>query len=168
MAGPSKDILPGTRIGFLTVVGKVRTPPGANGGQRYRTQCECGKRETVPRFYLMRKEPKTHCGCKNQVADNPYTKRSWTMMHVRCESTTHVAYHHYGGRGIKVCERWHKSNPDGWANFLADMGPRPEPKGGKVWSLDRFPDVNGNYEPGNCRWADKGQQAQNQRRFKTP
>lgn len=163
MGGQTKDIPAGTKIGFLTVLQKVRTPPGSNGGQRYRIVCECGKRETVPRFYLMREKPKTHCGCKAIEADAPYTKRSWFMMHERCYRPTHVAWEHYGGRGISVCWRWHRDNPEGWKNFLADMGPRPEPKGDKVWTLDRFPNNDGNYEPGNCRWADKKQQRANQR-----
>ena len=158
MKGPTKDISPGTRFGFLLVVQKVRTPPNAPGGQRYRIQCDCGKRETVPRFYLMRKaNPKTHCGCKAVQADEPYTKRSWYMMHVRCYDTSHVAYADYGGRGIHVCARWHRDNPEGWNNFKKDMGVRPQDK-----SLDRK-DVNGIYEPDNCKWSTAKEQRANQR-----
>jgi hypothetical protein len=165
---PSKDLPPGTLFGELRVIQKVRTPPNSHGGQKYRVQCSCGARMTIPRFYMMRKHnPKKHCGCKAKVADNPYTKRSWFMMHVRCYNPNHVAYHHYGGRGIEVTWDWHKDNPDGWKNFLRDMGPRPEPKDGKVWTLDRK-NPNEGYHKDNCRWADKATQSNNQRRHWAP
>src|ERR1700745_3506327 len=122
---PTLDILPGTRFGDLTVIQKVRTPPNSPGGQRYRIQCVCGNRETVPRFYLFRKKGKTHCGCKAPKADEPYTKRSWYAMHLRCYYKKHVAYKDYGGRGIQVEWPWHRDNPEGWENFKRDMGRRP-------------------------------------------
>jgi len=72
----------------------------------------------------------------------------------RCYAKNCRSYPHYGGRGIKVCDRWLGS----FENFFADMGARPNPKD----SLDRI-DVNGNYEPGNCRWTDAITQHNNQR-----
>lgn len=68
---------------------------------------------------------------------------SWGGMIARCTNPKATGYIYYGGRGIEVCERWFK-----FENFLKDMGDRPE-----GMTLDRFPDKNGNYEPGNCRWA---------------
>ena len=84
---------------------------------------------------------------------NTQIYRSWTQMIQRCENPNNIGFKYYGGRGIKVCKRWHT-----FENFFADMG---EPPVGK--SLDRWPNNDGNYEPENCRWATIFQQAKNQR-----
>lgn len=81
------------------------------------------------------------------------TYYSWSKMKERCLNPNHEKYSNYGGRGIKVCERWMS-----FENFLADMGERPYGK-----TLDRK-EVNGNYEPENCRWATAKQQRRNQRK----
>lgn len=77
--------------------------------------------------------------------------RAWINMRSRCDNPNTPGFHNYGGRGIYVCERWYS-----FENFLADMGPRPAEK----FSVDRI-DVNGNYEPSNCRWADSKTQCRN-------
>jgi hypothetical protein len=77
----------------------------------------------------------------------------WKEMHRRC-SPNHQSFKHYGGRGITVCERWNV-----FANFIADMGPRPHPK----LTLERI-NNDGNYEPGNCRWATWKEQYANKRK----
>jgi hypothetical protein len=78
----------------------------------------------------------------------------WANMIRRCEKVDGQDWHLYGGRGITVCDRWRSSFP----NFLADMGRKPS----RRHSIDRI-DVNGNYQPGNCRWATPKEQRQNQR-----
>ena len=79
--------------------------------------------------------------------------RSWKSMRARCHNILATGFRHYGGRGISVCERWR----DNFSAFYEDMGPRPPST-----SLDRI-DVNGDYEPSNCRWATCFQQAANKR-----
>lgn len=90
--------------------------------------------------------PKIH----NQTGTKEH--RTWILIKYRCHTATASDYYRYGGRGIKVCDRWRSSFMD----FLSDMGRAPSPK----HTIDRI-NVHGNYEPGNCRWATNLEQSNN-------
>jgi len=97
---------------------------------------------------LIMRTAKTHGHCCNYKITRTYS--IWASMLQRCSNMNCHKWSRYGGRGIKVCDRWHK-----FVNFLADMGEKPE-----GLSIDRI-DNDGNYEPGNCRWATPKQQMNN-------
>lgn len=158
------------RFGRLTVIGEKK--------ERYRgkcvwiCRCDCGK--TVHNIaYVLQIGRVVSCGClRNEKSGKRYTTHgmyksdvpnasvlhrrtygSWHTMLVRCYDSNCVRWMDYGGRGITVCERWRNS----FKAFLQDMGTRPEDK-----TLDRI-NVNGNYEPSNCRWATQHEQLLNRR-----
>lgn len=159
--------LSGLVFGRLTVIEWIDVE---NKNSRWRCLCECGRQCIVYGCHLKTRAT-TSCGCFASEQTSRATKTHgmsgphghpvyniWKAMIRRCESSHCKEYASYGGRGIKVCERWRKSFPD----FLSDMGERPTHV---RHSIDRL-DVNGNYEPGNCRWATYVEQANNKRNTK--
>lgn len=122
-------------------------------------ECECGSvREYAVNNIKSGMSKSCGCkpvmGCKNNISLHPLHS-TYAKMLYRCSNAKDKSYADYGGRGIKVCDRWKKS----FINFLADMGERPS----EDYSLDRI-DNDGNYEPSNCRWATQKEQMNNTRR----
>lgn len=173
-------IICGQKYGRLTVV--KRGPDKMCGTTvrvrqtRWFCECECGTQVLVVGHKLRSGHTKS-CGClkrESSVADRLNVDnehhgmndtpeyRTWIGLKNRCLNRRDKAYKDYGGRGIQVCERWRKS----FSAFYEDMGPRPRLyRKRSVFSIDRI-DNNGNYEPGNCRWATHKTQNNNKRKQK--
>lgn len=114
----------------------------------------CAKHNARLRRHGTTDDPKR---CENGiVANNRYTYASYSCMLGRTKYKSHKQYKDYGGRGIKVCDRW--AAKGGFKNFLDDMGQRPD-----GYTLDRI-NVDGDYTPENCRWATKEEQSRNKRK----
>lgn len=152
---PNAKNLVGKQFGKLIVLSLAGR--GKRSEMRWNCLCECGG-ELAVRGSSLTSGNTSSCGCcgalkRTHGLSGTPTYRAWVQMHTRCYNTNYRFYHRHGGRGISVCERWHT-----FENFFADMGERPSPD----HSLDRK-DNDGNYEPGNCRWATRVEQAQNSR-----
>jgi len=157
MSPPAIPIAPGDVFGRLTVLASAG--PDKHGALRYDARCECGERTTVRGVDLTHGRTKS-CGCLardahtthgHTVGDASPTYRTWHAMVERCTNPKHASYHRYGGRGITVHAPWLT-----FENFLREVGERPTPK----HEIDRE-NNDGNYEPGNVRWATRAQQARN-------
>lgn len=159
--------LTGKVVGRWTVIEYV-------GNRRWRCRCACGNEKDVIATVLTSGRSNS-CGCYRIEQGREHGAkinlrhgeggngretpeyRAWVAMIQRCTNQSHKQFPNYGGRGIRVCDRWRNS----FENFLQDMGRRPG--GAYEYSLDRYPNNDGDYEPGNCRWATYVEQNSNKR-----
>ena len=136
--------------------------PSKNGRRFVIAKCDCGVEKSVNLQSIVMEKSK-NCGCtgkdriSNQNRRHSLSKTPeyiiWKAMKARCKNPNNK---YYGAKGIKVCDRWVNS----FENFISDMGKKPE-----GFSIDRI-NGTGNYEPSNCRWADKETQIKNRKKYK--
>lgn len=133
-------------------------------------RCDCGETCIKAGYQITARMIKS-CGCLMTVGNTRNTKHghtgrngpsreynSWAAMKNRCKNKSHKDWPLYGGRGIRVCDRWAngENGQSGFECFLSDMGKRPA-----GMTLDRYPEIDGDYMPGNVRWASSDEQASN-------
>lgn len=147
-----KEITAGIQFSHLEVL--RRGPSGKDRSPRWYCRCVCGE-QTLVRASNLRSGHTRSCGCQGRrsrvVRDKTYN--AWSAMRQRCTNPNSPTWKNYGGRGIAVSPLW-----EDFQRFLHDVGPAPSPK----HSLDRI-DPDGDYEPGNVRWATPEEQARNRR-----
>lgn len=163
---PKNQPADGLRFGRYVVIAEARPelrPNGRGNIRRVIALCDCGT-ERVLHLQNLTSGKSQSCGCLSVIAaavresthgDTDSAEYAcWCGIIARCENPNVQNWARYGGRGISICDRWRNS----YAAFLSDMGRKPS----REHSIDRI-DNDGNYEPGNCRWATATEQRRNQR-----
>lgn len=144
---------PGTVVGHWTVTGEAQR---RHGLRHLQCRCECGTERDVF-IGALRTGQSVSCGCHQHrthgMSASP-EHRLWRAIIQRCHNPRNTEYRNYGGRGIRVCDEWRNS----FERFFADVGPKPSPE----LTFDRI-NNDGNYEPGNVRWATRTEQMRNTR-----
>lgn len=163
----------GQKFGYLTVIASfAHRTSGGNYKQKLKVRCSCGKEYDALVDHVTKSDHPKCKDCQKKVNEKASASgykhplyRTWFGMVSRCHMKTFASYKDYGARGITVCDRWRGAREngelgsiDGFYLFVEDMGERPSPK----HSIDRI-NNDGNYEPGNCRWATSLEQQNNKR-----